>query len=178
MPPNKTLEKAKLIAYRNEVPDIEFMFNPTELSFEGVVETSDNPGVRSQQSGKPKVSFSNIQAYRVTINNILFDTYEDNKHVVKEHIELFKQSVKFVGDKERPPIYTFSWGQESYLKYCFIERLSYKLTMFTSDGVPVRAVIDNLTLKEVDEPPLNDSSSPSHQKDRQTDTLAARQNNR
>lgn len=145
------------------VQAIEFMFNPTELSFEGFVETADNPGSGSPESGKPKVSFSNIKAYKITVNNILFDTYENQaeRNVLKKYIEPFKNAVKFIAGKERPPIYTFIWGAEQYLKYCFVERLSYKLTMFLPDGTPVRAVIDSLTLKETDGMPGESSKLPA-----------------
>lgn len=172
------LAKATLTPAPGEsgVQAIEFMFNPTELSFEGVVETADNPGAGSEKTGKPKVSFSNIKAYKITINNILFDTYENQaeRNVLKKYIEPFKNAVKFIAGKERPPIYMFSWGAEQYLKYCFVERLSYKLTMFLPDGTPVRAVIDNLTLKETDGSP-KDNSKPPSPSPTPADTMPSRQ---
>lgn len=158
------------------VPAIEFMFNPTELAFEGVVETAENPGARTQDKGQPKVSFSNVKAYKVTINKILFDTYEEGTDVVKKYIIPFRKAVEFVSGKERPPIYTFIWGDQQYLRRCFVEKLTYKLTMFLPDGTPVRAVIDSLTLKEADEPkpnaPLNTPAASSAA--RQTDSLESR----
>lgn len=169
------LVKAMLIS-KDGVPTIEFMFNPTELIFEGVVETSESPGARTQDKGQPKVSFSHVKAYKVTINKILFDTYEDGDDVVKRYIEKFRKAVEFVKGKERPPIYQFMWGKQVYLRRCFIEKLTYKLTMFTPDGTPVRAVIDSLTLKEADESTENEpvgAKAPT-QADRQTDSLKNR----
>lgn len=156
-----TLEKATLQPVKSgEGSAIEFMFNPTQLSFEGIVETADNLGARSSQSGKPKVSFSNIQAYRVTITNVIFDTYETGKDV-SDYINHLRASVQFVKGKERPPIYKFSWGsRQEYLKYCFVEKLSYKLTMFLAEGTPVRAVIDSLVLKETDSGVLDEPQLP------------------
>jgi hypothetical protein len=167
------LKKATLTAHNSEVPDIEFMFNPAQIAFEGVVETADNPGSRSERSGRPKVSFSNIQAYKITINNILFDTYETGENVVEKYIERFKLAVKFVEGKQRPPIYCFAWTDKPYLQYCFVERLSYKLTMFLPNGTPVRAVIDSLTLKETDGIPSDNSSTPRAQPN-PNDTMANR----
>lgn len=174
-----TLAKATLRPAPGEssgIKVIEFMFNPTEISFEGVVETADNPGASSEKSGKPKVSFSNIKAYKITVNNILFDTYENQseRNVLRKYIEPFKAAVKFVDGKERPPIFTFSWGGEQYLKYCFVERLTYKLTMFLSDGTPVRAVVDSLTLKETDGIPEENSRLPSFSPST-GDTISSRQ---
>ena len=170
------LVKATLISKDDGVPQIEFMFNPTELVFEGVVETSESPGARTEDKGTPKVSFSHVKAYKVTINKILFDTYEEGGDVVKQYIENFRKSVEFVKGKERPPIYQFMWGKQVYLRRCFIEKLNYKLTMFLPDGTPVRAVIDSLTLKEADEPKENGplGAKPTAKVDRQTDSLANR----
>ncbi|MEM1395069.1 MAG: hypothetical protein AAF757_22600 [Cyanobacteria bacterium P01_D01_bin.116] len=156
--------------------DIKFMFNPSQLAFEGVVETSENSGARTQNKGKPKVSFSNIKAYKVTINNILFDTYEEGDNVVKKYIDNFKKAVEFSPGKERPPIYRFVWGEQIYLRRCMIEKLSYKLTMFLPNGTPVRAVIDSLTLKEADEPKPNQSvATPNaNNKTRKTDSMKNR----
>jgi len=152
-----TLVKAKL--YSTEAPTIDFMFNPTELSFQGVVETQESKGGRPKQTGKPKVSFSNTKAYKITISKIMFDTYENESDVVKEHISNFRKAVEFVTGKDRPPIYMFQWGDHIYMKRCFVEQLTYKLTMFLPNGTPVRAVIDSLTLKEADEPEENASVS-------------------
>jgi hypothetical protein len=155
------LTKATLIS-QDGVNNIEFMFNPAQLSFEGVVETSENAGARTQDKGKPKVSFSNIKAYKITISNILFDTYENGTDVVKKYIDSFKQTVEFAPGKQRTPIYQFIWGNQIYLRRCFVEKLSYKLTMFLPDGTPVRAVIDSLSLKEADESKPNEAVAASN----------------
>ncbi len=163
-----TLAKATLSS--QEAPKIEFMFNPTELTFEGVVETTESKGGRPQQTGKPKVSFSNTKAYKITINKILFDTYENEADVVKTYIDKFRKAVEFVKGKERPPIYQFSWGSQIYMRRCFVEKLTYKLTMFLPNGTPVRAVIDSLILKEADEPEQNasvGSKQPTNQQRKQ-----------
>ncbi|MDX2241481.1 MAG: hypothetical protein NW224_12420 [Leptolyngbyaceae cyanobacterium bins.302] len=160
------LEKAKLTpAASGEGDPIEFMFNPTELAFEETIQTDGSPGVRDEKSGKPKVSFSNIPPHKITVSNIIFDTYEEegtSRDVFEKCIKPFKTATQFVNGKQRPPIYVFSWGNNrKYLEYCFIERLSYKLSMFLSDGTPVRAVINSLTLVEADSPAALDSQSPS-----------------
>ncbi|MDB9526522.1 hypothetical protein PN498_11020 [Oscillatoria sp. CS-180] len=132
--------------------DITFMFNPKELSFSSTVQTTDNPGARSTRSGSPRVSFNNLSPRQIMIKEIWFDTYETGKDVIKEHMKLFINSVKF--DKkesfQRPPIYSFIWGGNIYFEYCFIEQLSYRLTKFLPNGQPVRAVIDSLVLKETE----------------------------
>lgn len=176
-----TLAKAKLIPKDGGVPALEFMFNPTEITFEKMVETSENRGAHGTPSGQSKVGFANTNPYKVTINKILFDTYETGKDVVKQHIDPFRKAVQFVDQqKERTPLYTFVWGSNTHLRCCFVEKLTYKLTMFLPDGTPVRAIIDSLTLKEADEPkPANATSvaQPSSTARRQ-DSAAKRQKNR
>lgn len=154
------LQKAKLIPDDN-VPTIQFMFNPTELTFDMTMEIADNPGSRDEESGKSKTSFSNINPVTLTISNIVFDTYESNKNVVTEYIEALEKAVQFAPGTQHPPIYSFVWGNKVFLRRCFLEQLNYKLTMFLPDGTPVRAHIDSLTLKEADEsfPMMNPSSA-------------------
>ena len=145
------LEKAKLISEESET--IEFMFNPSELSFTHSNTFNCDQGSRTA-SGIPKISFAHPNPSQITISNIRFDTYEQGTNVL-EYINLFIKALDFTkkGNDivKRPPIYTFIWGQNNYLR-CFIDTLSYTLTRFLADGTPVQARIDQLTLKEVDGP--------------------------
>lgn len=166
------LEKA-ILKSRDGAPDIRFMFNPQELAFEEAVETSESPGSRSETTGRPAVSFSNLPATKITISNIIFDTFETREDVLDRYIAPFKKAVKFIdgGAEQRPPTYTFLWRKKGpYLEYCFIEKLNYKLTKFLSDGTPVRAVIDSLVLKEIENPNRDSSSLPGAQVDRSDNT--------
>ena len=145
------LVKAQLKA-KSGGKDIVFMFNPKELSFSLAMQTSDNPGARSTRSGSPHVSFNSMPARQIALREIWFDTYENGKDVLKEHIQAFIDAVKFSEDRQRPPTYAFMWGDNAYFDYCFIEQVSYRLTKFLPDGKPVRAVIDALVLKETEKP--------------------------
>lgn len=150
------LIKAQLKA-KSDGKDITFMFNPKELSFSFAVETTDNPGARSTRSGRPRVSFSNLPPRQIAIREIWFDTYETGKDVIKEHMQVFIDAMKFSKNRQRPPVYAFMWGSNAYFDACFIEQVSYRLTKFLPDGKPVRAVVDSLVLKET-EKPSDDSS--------------------
>lgn len=168
------MEKAKAILKNQDGgEDIHFMFNPKELSFKNSVSTADNPGARSQRSGRPKVSFSNIPPKIITISNILFDTFETGEDVIERYIKPLEKATQFINGKQRPPVYCFLWGRQ-YLEYCFIEQLSYKLTMFSKTGIPVRGVIENLTLKETERPSDDRSSAPASQPNPKQDNIASR----
>jgi hypothetical protein len=166
--------------------DIEFMFNPTELTFSRSLQLNTDSGARTD-SGIPKVSFGYPQPYSLRISNILFDTRESQASVLP-YVNKFKRAVQFSdfqpaaneggrqsrgrgnqGPKKRPPTYMFTWS-ENYLR-CFVKSLTYKLTLFTPDGTPVRAVID-LELEETDEVPQKKTMPASRQPG---DTRQARQ---
>ena len=128
------------------------------------------------------MAFGSTTAYKVTINKILFDTYETGEDVVKTYISKFRAAVEFPegGQQEKPPVYTFIWGSQVYLRTCMIENLTYKLTLFGPDGTPLRAMIDSLTLKQAEPPkPKPDTTTPSPDtQTRQQDTLESRKNGR
>ncbi|MGL5921300.1 VgrG-related protein [Chroococcidiopsis sp.] len=145
------LEKAKLIVHSSpfnpQAKDIEFMFNPTEISFTRTANWEDEPGNRGS-SLLPKVNFSGVAPYQLTLSNLLFDTYETKTSVMQKYIDNIKQGVSAKATApSRPPVYIFVWKNKYF--HCVIESLTYKLTMFLADGTPVRALVD-MTLREVD----------------------------
>jgi hypothetical protein len=139
-------------------PTINFLFNPDQLSFQDKIDTQENPGANNEQTGRPKVSFAAKKASTLGISNVVFDTYEDGRDVVATYIQPFKEATTFIESMRRPPVYEFMWGNRQYFRKCFVENLSYKLTMFLPDGTPVRAVVD-VSLKEADEPKASDATS-------------------
>lgn len=104
------LAKAKLMPLDGGTL-IEFMFNPTELTFTGSVKYNENQGAQAEKTGKSKVSYSNVNPYTVTISNILFDTYEDGIDVVKAHIEKFRNAIVFVPAKKTNPHVSLYMGR-------------------------------------------------------------------
>ncbi|MGH8001507.1 MAG: hypothetical protein ACREPR_19325 [Brasilonema sp.] len=172
----QSLEKAKLIAYQGEADDIELMFNPTEISFSRTVNWQKHRGNRGTTL-LPKINFSGVEPYRFTLKQLIFDTYETKESVMK-YVDIIKQGVETINGKPdtRPPVYRFIWNQEYF--YCVIQSLTYNLTMFLSDGTPVRAMVD-ISLEEVD--PKNVSggkNSASTGENRQQDSRVDQQNNR
>jgi hypothetical protein len=172
MPEKKTdeqkLKKAVLMAVPEdgEKYNFEFMFNPNEISINRKVTVSENPGARSDDLGIPKVSFAHPNATVITIKNIIFDVYENEKKDLGEKLGKLTQTVKFIkeGNKRRPPIYIFSWGDTNYLR-CYVENVDYQLTLFLPDGTPARAKA-SITLKEIDPSFGEQNPSPSVQRER------------
>jgi Contractile injection system tube protein len=146
------LEKAKLIARNKEAPDIILMFNPEEITFARTVKWEAAKGGQGKTL-LPKVNFSGVEPYKFTLKQLVFDTYE-SKESVMDKINDIKKGVTVVEGlpKKRPPIYLFAWGNTSNTNCfnCVITSLTYKLSMFLTDGTPVRAIVD-ISLQEVDE---------------------------
>ncbi len=156
---NPQLAKATLIACNNEAPDIEVMFNPTEISFSRSVNWECKDGNRGT-SLLPKINFSGVQPYQFTLQQLLFDTYETKESVMTKYINNIKKGVETIqgGNDQRPPVYIFMWGDNKYFP-CVIESLTYTLTMFLTDGTPVRALVD-IQLREVDKSDVPPSQGP------------------
>ncbi|NER79808.1 MAG: hypothetical protein F6K42_09550 [Leptolyngbya sp. SIO1D8] len=156
------LEKAMLKAIDNDVENIEFMFNPNELSFKRGVTLEQAEGAHTD-TGQPKTSFKHPNPYSLTINKIIFDTYETGESVLA-YVNKFTKSVKFTqkgeGEKKRPPIYLFTWGNNQYLR-CFVKQFDFTLSLFLPDGTPVRASID-LSLEQVELSTPSRSQSPTN----------------
>ena len=151
-----TLVKAKLIA-QSGGSDIEFMFNPTELSFTRNLKLNCPDGARTDD-GLPKITFGAPEAMSLNLNGLIFDTYESGENILDKHIQKLCEAVEFVDGKERPPMYIFAWGKQDYLR-CFVQSLTYRLTMFLPDGTPVRASVD-LTLQQIGETTSSGKAGP------------------
>ncbi|MBD2594655.1 hypothetical protein H6G74_09990 [Nostoc spongiaeforme FACHB-130] len=168
------LVKATLIATEQAAPDIEFMFNPSQLDFSQQINLTKSSGARTGR-GLPKVSFAYPEPCRLSINNIIFDTYESGTSVLT-HLKKFEKAVNFAeagaGKEKRPPVYIFTWGDQQYLR-CFVQSLNYSLTLFLPDGTPVRAKV-NLTLEEVDESISQPGMGTSSSVDRTGDSRSSR----
>jgi hypothetical protein len=147
---DSALEKAFLQPFNGETADIiKLMFNPTQLAFARTVKWESEQGGRGEKSALPKVNFSGVDPYKLTLNQLVFDTYEERKSVMDEYIKKLKKGVEAPdGDHKRPPVYILMWGGKSSFP-CVMTSLSYKLDMFLPDGTPVRALVD-ISLQEVD----------------------------
>ena len=154
------IEKAKLIVHSDpsgQAKDIEFMFNPSELDFTRQVSWDYNVGNRGTTL-LPKVNFSGVEPYTFTLQNLLFDTYETKKSVLKEHIDNIKKGATARGSKRtRPPVYILTW-HDSYF-HCVMTSLNYRLTLFLPDGTPVKAIV-NIGLQEVDPKNISGGKAP------------------
>ncbi len=174
------LEKGRLVVLDSgggDAKDIEFMFNPQELSFTRESQWQSDVGVRTVGTGSnateegPKVNFGGIQAYTFSLNKLVFDTYETGTSVLEKYIKNIKKGVATPSGKNtRPPVYYLVWGIYDYFP-CVMTSLTYTLTLFLNNGTPVRALVD-ISLLEVDKGALSGTAKKTVEK--QSDTLEKR----
>ncbi len=146
------------------LPKISFGYvNPYNMELAGLLfdtyETGKNVITEYIQPIKDAMDFTNFDNARadfVTINKNTNKVTIDNSYIFRGTTTGVLSQAQYQYDdyadipltSKRPPIYYFIWGNQYYMM-CFIQKINYKLTMFLSDGTPVRAIVD-LSLQEVD----------------------------
>ena len=141
----------------------EAAYNPTEYTFSKTAQFAEHPipGLDS-----PVLQFVRGQAETVSLD-LFFDTSDDgmgrNATPVTKQTDDFYRLVKIRGDEHAPPVCLFTWGQtglagsslrgswesqkrENGFK-CVIESIRQRFTLFSSEGVPLRAML-TVGLKE------------------------------
>lgn len=139
-----TLEKLKIIA--NDKPDYtglvvgEFTayVNPSDITLGYEMEYVEAQGSGTTSS---PMHFNRVKPADLTLSLFIDGTGANGKTVnVQEEILKFKQVTEYNGEIHRPNYLTVVWGTMPVVK-CVLKSASIAYKMFTSDGVPLRAVI-------------------------------------
>lgn len=143
-------QKARIMREDKPKEEVEFMFNPSELTIERTNQFNE-----VNIPGQPSSIFQFVKGGSRTLTmDIFFDTYEigQDVRVFTDRITGWESGNKkgnglmdIDSKLHAPPICYFMWGD--FIFPCIIERVSKKFTMFLFDGTPVRATL-NITLKE------------------------------
>jgi nucleoid-associated protein YgaU len=157
------LQKAVLVAtYSDGSMDIlDVQFNPTEFTLDKTAQIAEIgiPGLDS-----PLLQFVRGQNEKLTVD-LFFDTTEDGTGAgatsVTTLTDAFYSLVKIEPGGHAPPICTFLWnasfpgadlsptvGNQRRSEFqCVVENIKQKFTLFSSEGVPLRATL-SLVLRE------------------------------
>ncbi|MCB7134951.1 CIS tube protein [Cellulosimicrobium marinum] len=132
-----------------EIGRIAFQFNPTELAMQKSATWTrpTNPGNR--RSSPPQ--FQGPEPSRLTLEMFLDASQEHDDAVVKAADKLFASCVPTSAShdqrKDSPPWVLFRWGSlTGFLAY--VSSVDVRYTLFTSGGLPIRAVC-SVTLEEI-----------------------------
>jgi len=162
--------RAKLVVkwYQAAEEQIELRYNPTELSYDKGAQIAEIaiPGLDA-----PLLQYVRGQAERLTLE-LFFDTTEDGmaagtggaKSVTEQTDRIF-QLIKMEPARHAPPVCEFIWndkfpgsslstvaasatGNQNRNGFpCIVENIRQKFTIFSPDGVPLRATL-TVTLRE------------------------------
>ncbi|MFN0248798.1 MAG: hypothetical protein ACKV2T_18055 [Kofleriaceae bacterium] len=145
-------EKLTIGSVDNSGLQVEAQYNPKELQVDKVI-----PWSKANQSNKTNdegihLEFGGAEGRTMTVE-MMFDGYETNSSVAPKikTLEDLASVITAAGEKEderRPHRCTISWGKRGLPRFdCVIEHISTKYTMFSSEGVPLRATC-TVKLKE------------------------------
>lgn len=137
-------------------------YNPTEYTL-----TKGNQWAEIPVPGldSPLIQFIRGQTETLSLD-LFFDSTDDgtgdDATSVTEKTDAFYQLIKIESESHAPPVVLFSWGGDSFpgsrsydslagqSRYGFkgvVENVKQRFTMFSSEGVPLRAIL-SLTLRE------------------------------
>ena len=128
-------------------------YNPKEIQVDKPVTWQKNPQANKSPEKGIQLEFTGAES-RTTTFDMLFDGYEENKSVSGPIDDLNKLAspVKAGSSNEnerRPHLCVVTWGEALQNFRCVIESLQVKYTMFSEDGVPLRATC-TVKVKEAD----------------------------
>jgi LysM repeat protein len=129
--------------------EFKVLFNPTEYTFEDSSKWQEQEGNRRG----PELQYTGGDRRRLSME-LFYDTYEEKKDVRVETGKL-QQLLVVTTDNgnngKRPPLVELSWGKKvsdvGFPFKCVLESLKQQFTLFTSDGMPVRAKV-SVSFKE------------------------------
>jgi len=125
-----------------KIGQISVFFNPSEYSID---KSNDFSTSNSGKSSLTQFSKENLQTLTM---DLIFDSYEaiDKKEKdVRILTRKITNLLKIDSEIGAPPIITFVWGGP--ILTGVLTNVKQKFTLFSSDGIPLRATL-NITLKE------------------------------
>jgi nucleoid-associated protein YgaU len=140
--------------------EVKFQFNPKEYSIQKSASWESKPGKGAKKAAMPE--FKGAEPRSMTLEIFLDATISSQKartdgatppkSRLAEDIEtLFKcctpTEQSLAKNKPSPPFVVFGWGS-TVLFEAFVKQVSVKYTLFTPEGVPIRATA-SVTLQEI-----------------------------
>jgi hypothetical protein len=128
---------------------IAFQFNPKELSIQKSASWQRKPARASETAGPPE--FNGSEPCKLSLE-IFFDATDSlDTSVVTRVDRLFKCCIPTEASRARdqatPPLVKLHWGSTVSFN-AFVTSVQAKYTLFTGDGVPIRATC-NVSLEEM-----------------------------
>jgi hypothetical protein len=135
--------------------EITAQYNPKELARQSTAAWNVHPNTAARHSKTSEnhlwMEYGNTEPRTATVE-LTFDGYEEGEPITKhvENLERLTVPVDMnskILSKRRPQLCVAVWGNQTMR--CVVTSVATKLTMFASDGSPLRGTC-TVTLKEVD----------------------------
>jgi hypothetical protein len=137
------LVRAHLEILVPSVPDpiIPFRFNPTEYQLQkgNTFAEIPIPGLES-----PPIQFIRGASEKLTAD-LLLDTSDTLEDVREKYVDKLRDLMRLKTELHAPPILRFTWDAEVFKGV--LETMNVTYTLFTQDGVPLRAKV-SIAMKE------------------------------
>jgi LysM repeat protein len=136
------MDKLKItnLEAKSEPKSFDVLFNPTEYTFEDASKWQEH----GTAGWKPELQYVGGDRRKLSME-LFYDTYEQKTDVRLYTGKLATLLVVSVdsSDGKRPPKLELSWGQKEgdtgFPFVCVLESLKQQFTLFTAEGMPVRA---------------------------------------
>jgi hypothetical protein len=135
--------------------EITAQYNPKELARQSTAAWNVHPNTAARHSKTSEnhlwMEYGNTEPRTATVE-LTFDGYEEGEPITKhvedlERLTLPVDMSSKIASKRRPQLCVAVWGNQTMR--CVVTSVATKLTMFASDGSPLRGTC-TVTLKEVD----------------------------
>jgi contractile injection system tube protein len=137
------LVKAELQAQEGAKTKITCYFNPKEITIDKPVPWQKHKNVEGDE---PTLEFTAAEPKTLACE-LMFDMFEEKGDVYAKYISQLEQLALIQSDVKRPPMVTFTWGNNMPVFKGVIEDLNVKYTLFLPNGTPCRATV-NIKMKQ------------------------------
>jgi hypothetical protein len=131
--------------------DVRCMFNPYEYTVSKSNSFKEQKSANGKNSPQAELSKAGAQTLKL---NLIFDTYDTKRDVsvitdkLWRFMKVSKKPKPDKNDKDHVSLVAFHWGVFFFVSY--ITNMSQKFTLFTKEGIPVRAKVDVTFTQYVD----------------------------
>jgi hypothetical protein len=162
--------KKAFIALKDGSEQLDCAYNPREYTISKSGTWHKTPAKNAKKAPKPEFVGANPTSMSM---ELFFDGWEkggDVSKTIKKLLDWTGPTKKSLTDKKpNPPIVVFHWGHNEYFD-AYLKQVSAKYTMFTLEGVPIRATV-NVSFEEVPAEPAGTNPSSGGESGKRTHVL-------
>ena len=162
----------------SEIGRVTFAYNPKEFDYKKTAKWKTKPARGAATAPPPE--FQGTDPAKISVE-VFLDGYETTNDITSDIMKLQSccapMSSTISSNAPSPPYVLFGWGSHVHMK-AYVESVDVKITMFGSDGTPLRGTCTVAMTELGNDPPLQNPTSGGRRTVRshlvlEGDTLAA-----